>query len=618
MFNGTQSASLQSSNKSIRRYATFLILLWTLLVLGLGVWNAERIKKVSLSFQVAQETNMDTSKPVTIPMQRYIKTQNDTLFYQSFSLLFLWIFGVFSHLTGTLVSLRLSNRYYRSLQHTRELSRQKETETELINAKEEAESANRSKSVFLANMSHELRTPLNGIMGYTQIFKQDKRLDAAQQDGVKVIHESAEHLLQIITDILDLSKIEEGRLELVENEYLFPGLLQQVADICKIRSKEKGLHFYFEPAADLPQVVLGDELRLRQVLLNLLTNSIKFTARGKIVLKASVLDTSPSTKEGSVRVMISVEDSGPGIAEDHQQKIFEPFHQTGNRLLYSEGSGLGLSISRKLVRMMGGTLALISPVREKTHDGDGPGSCFTVSLDLHEIQSTSKKTAPHNYSIGYKVNGTLSTSKRILLVDDNTINRVVWHEILTNAGFQVIEAKDGSEVLDACQRFHPDAVLMDLMMSPMDGYEATTILRNHDAFKDLPIIAVSAMADLKGDMDESCRKAGFNDYIAKPVIKEDLLEKLAKLLHIDIIFQGQDTPANDTKLLLPEPHKIQAILDYVLIGDLENINTEMEKIAKEGSQYQPFLAHLKKMSDNFQLDALEEALTEFIGDSHHV
>lgn len=498
-----------------------------------------------------------------------------------------------------------------------DLSKQKDAEGALRSAKEEAEFANRSKSIFLANMSHELRTPLNGIMGYTQIFLQDQRLDQGQQEGIKVIHESAEHLLQIITDILDLSKIEAGRLDLVEEEYRLPDLLQQVANIIQVRCLEKGLTFSFKAGPNLPHVVLGDALRLRQVLLNLLANSVKFTPKGRISLKASLLP-SPSPKQNDeCGVLISVEDSGPGIPQEHQERIFEPFQQTGDRLLYSEGTGLGLSISRKLVAMMGGSLSLISPLPNRPPSPHGPGSCFTLSLHFEKVESPTPPDAELDYIVGYMVNGQISTAKKILLVDDNTINRIVWREILSHVGFQVIEAQDGSEVLEACQTFEPNIVLMDLMMSPMDGYQATSILRSHQAFSKLPIIAVSALADLKGEMNSSCRAAGFDDYIAKPLIKEALLLKIASLLNIELIFQNRSPRQVRDAFLVPKVAQIQAILKYVLVGDLESINMEMAKIEKEGMHYHPFVEHLKKMSDNFQFDALEEALEGFIEDARN-
>lgn len=383
------------------------------------------------------------------------------------------------------------------------------------------------ESAFLANMTHELRTPLNGILGYTQIFKHDQRLDVSQQEGINVIHESAEHLMEIITDILDLSKIEAGRLQLVESAYRLPDLLRQVADIIEMRSREKNLKFSFEPAPDLPQVVLGDELRLRQVLLNLLANSIKFTDKGDVELKVTV-----------------------------------------------------------------------------------------SSLDtFHEIQNSTSKPEPKKNIVGYKVNGIESTSKKILIVDDNAVNRLIARRFLTDIGFQAIEATGGDEVLNDCLQFLPDAVLMDLKMSPVDGYEATKILRDHYIFKELPIIAVSALGDVTGNIDESCRTAGFDDYIAKPVIKEVLLKKISSLLDIELILEDKESLSHSeiqSAMILPQSQKIHAILDYVMIGDLENINVELKKIEEEGPQYLPFLNHLRNMSDNFQFDALEKTLNEFL------
>ena len=260
----------------------------------------------------------------------------------------------------------------------RDISDQKKAEQQLITAKEEAESANLAKSIFLSNMSHELRTPLNGILGYTQIFAEDSTLSAKQQKGIQIIHQSGEHLLMLINDILDLSKIESGKMELFLSEFRLPEFLQEIENIIRVRCREKGLLFFCEYADSLPVAIEADELRLRQVLLHLLSNAVKFTKQGHctFTIDSEILDGK------SIRLMISITDSGPGIAAEIQEKIFEPFQQSGERLKYAKGSGLGLPISRKIIELMDGTLQLSSPVNKQPENGEGAGSRFYFSIDL--------------------------------------------------------------------------------------------------------------------------------------------------------------------------------------------------------------------------------------------
>jgi two-component system, sensor histidine kinase and response regulator len=266
----------------------------------------------------------------------------------------------------------------RMIEVFRDISDQKKVEQQLITAKEAAESANLAKSTFLSNMGHELRTPLNGILGYTQIFAEDSTLSARQQKGIQIIHQSGEHLLMLINDILDLSKIETGKMELLPSEFRLPGFLQEIENITRVRCREKGLRFSCDYAESLPVAIEADELRLRKVILNLLSNAVKFTEHGHctFTIRSEPLDGR------SVRLMISITDSGSGIAPEIQDKIFDPFQQTGERLKYSKGSGLGLSISRKIIELMGGTLQVSSPINKQPENGEGVGSCFYFNIDV--------------------------------------------------------------------------------------------------------------------------------------------------------------------------------------------------------------------------------------------
>jgi PAS domain S-box-containing protein len=259
-----------------------------------------------------------------------------------------------------------------------DITEQKKTAQQLIAARDAAEAASRAKSAFLSNMSHELRTPLNAILGYTQIFAGDSSLTSEQQSGIKTMHRAGEHLLLLINDILDLSKTEADKMELVPTEFRLPEFFQGVVEIMKGRMVKKGITFLYEPDNTLPAAIVADALRLRQVLLNLLSNGVKFTPHGYCVLRVQ----SRLLDGNRVLLTIAVEDSGVGIAPDMLEKIFEPFQQAGDRLQYSEGSGLGLAISRKLVHLMGSELQVVSPVNKHPIEDEGPGSQFVFTVEF--------------------------------------------------------------------------------------------------------------------------------------------------------------------------------------------------------------------------------------------
>ena len=274
-----------------------------------------------------------------------------------------------------------------------DLTDHKKIEQSLRQAKEEAESARHATSVFLANMSHELRTPLNAILGYSQILAKDASLTAKQRDGIIVIHRSGDHLLTMLNDVLDLSKIEADKLDLLPVEFLLLPFLQTIVDIISIQAKQKGLTFSFHSASNLPHIIYADELRLRQVLLNLLGNAVKFTNKGTISLQVEAMADEPLDQEGHYRtIRFCVDDSGIGITADQQKNIFAPFHQEGDRLMKVAGTGLGLTISQELVAKMGGELKVISPLYDSPAPGAGSRFCF--SIEVMEIAATGLTKEP--------------------------------------------------------------------------------------------------------------------------------------------------------------------------------------------------------------------------------
>ncbi|MCI5132803.1 MAG: response regulator, partial [Candidatus Electrothrix sp. EH2] len=365
--------------------------------------------------------------------------------------------------------------------------------TERYEAAEKEQAASRAKSVFLSSISHELRTPLNAILGYTQVLPGDGMLTDKQRNGIRTIHRAGEHLLLLINDILDISKIESGKLEIVETEVHPVSFFHTIKEIIELRAKEKGLELRYLVEGDLPSAVLVDGLRLRQILLNLLSNAVKFTESGH----CAFLIQGERREDERLRLTCTVEDSGPGIEEEYQEVIFEPFRQVGDRLHHGEGTGLGLSISCRLVMLMGGELQLVSPVNKEQAGCEGAGSRFSFTLEVPILQNEIFSSPdPHRQRVsGYTCTAPEEADRQqsILVVDDVPSNRAVLRDILEAVGFIVQEAEDGKNILKTCQENQPDLILMDLLMPGTDGLTAGQKIRQNKKFDHIPIIAVSAL-----------------------------------------------------------------------------------------------------------------------------
>jgi predicted ATPase/signal transduction histidine kinase/DNA-binding response OmpR family regulator/tRNA A-37 threonylcarbamoyl transferase component Bud32 len=480
-------------------------------------------------------------------------------------------------------------------------------------AQEVAAAANRAKSEFLANMSHELRTPLNGILGYAQIFQKDKNLTEQQKNGVNIIHQCGEHLLTLINDILDISKIEARKMELEPKEFNFTEFLQSIGEICQFRAEQKGVNLIYQQVSTLPTTIRADEKRLRQVLINLLSNAVKFTEKGSITFKVGYQQE---------KLRFEVEDTGIGIATDKLEEIFLPFKQVGENSQKTEGTGLGLAISRQLVAMMGGELKVNSTL--------GKGSIFWLDLDLPEVfqQNNIKSTKESNIIsfVGSKI--------KVLVADDKWANRSILVIILKTLGFEVLEATDGLDALNKAQEFQPDVILMDLVMSVMDGFEATRRLRKLPDFKEVIVIAISASVF---DFDkQQSREVGCDDFIAKPVQVAELLEKLRVHLGIEWIYeeqshqeqvkmpkitllqtQGEVKAATSADvnfgnlLVAPPPEELKILLDLAMRGDLKGIAQRSVELAELDEQLVPFATHLRLLAKSFKGKQILEFLKNY-------
>ncbi len=458
-----------------------------------------------------------------------------------------------------------------------DINTSKLAEEQLRTAKELAEAANHAKSVFLANMSHELRTPLNAVLGYTQILLADTGLNERQLNSLRTIHKSGEQLLMLINDILDLSRIEAGRMELVMREFRLPSFLSGIVEISRSRAQLKQLELIYEPDSSLPEVIEADELRLRQVLLNLLSNAVKFTRHGRCVLH---VHAEPGQNRDRTVLHVSVEDTGPGIALELQQKIFEPFRQNAGRLQHSEGSGLGLAVSRTLVRLMGGELQVLSPLKENPLRGEGPGSRFFFSVEVKALYGTEADLPVE-----------ICRRQRILIVDDKIGHRAVLRDILEAAGFQIHELADRSQIVEACGQFQPDAVLVDFYLPEMDGAE----------LKDIPVIAVVSAEDAA----EVQKTESFTACVVRPFSAADLLAVLASQLAIPVTWPDGEAVPDVPVCAWPPPEVLDELSALASTGDIAGLRRKAAALAEaESGRCRPFAAKIEELAENFQLNQI--------------
>lgn len=496
-----------------------------------------------------------------------------------------WLF-VLAH-ESRLVAQEESQRQTRLLQE--EILAHERTDLELQQAKEVAEAANQAKSRYLTGISHELRTPLNAVLGYAQLLEQDEEIPPSRRDAISTIRRSSEHLAGLIEGLLDISKIEAGRLDLHRDQVRIRPLLDQIVQMFRLQADAKGIRFDYQCEGFLPEYVATDEKRLRQILINLLSNAIKFTDRGGVSFRV---------RYRSQVAEFTIRDSGVGIDKEDLERIFQPFERVRKPgTNHVPGTGLGLTITRLLTDIMGGDISV--------HSEPGVGSTFTVSLMLSRLERPADAAVVERSIRGYA-----GPRKVLMVVDDNPTHRGLISDLLTPLGFTVLEAHSGPECLEQLTHCRPDAFLLDVSMPEMTGWQLAEHLRS--AGFTVPIIMISADASegQRAQPDGAEAARWHDDYVVKPVRLQILLDKLGTLLRIHWSYE-LEAPRNTVPRTLqpadlPAAEHLQEIHALAEVGFVNGLKQKIQQMQHEDLATPEFINLMQSLTGQFRFDRIME------------